>query len=221
VVSAPGGEEVLRIDGTVPVSVTTVAAVQAFCDKAEDHELPDAAVVEVSGAPDGTPPDDLSVGLVSKWENALRRLERLPAPTVAVAAGDCGGAALEALLTTDFRIATPDVRLLVDVDGDATWPGMALFRLTRQAGAARIRRAVLLGEPIGAAEALAIGLVHQLTDDPRAALADLEERTAALSGKELAIRRQLMFNAGSASFEDALGSHLAACDRTLRRKAAR
>jgi isomerase DpgB len=220
VVSAPGGEEVLRIDGTTPVSVTTVAAVQAFCDKAEDHTGPGAAVIEVSGVPDGTPRDDLSVGLVSKWENALRRLERLPVATVAVATGHCGGAALDALLATDFRIATPDLRLLVDVDGDATWPGMALFRLTRQAGVARIRRAVLLGTPIDADEALALGLVDELADDPAAALAALNEHTAPLSGKELAIRRQLMFNASSASFEDVLGAHLAACDRALRRKAA-
>jgi isomerase DpgB len=220
VVNAPRGHEALRIDGSTPVSVTTVAAVLAFCDRAEDHDGPGVAAIEVSGVPDGTSPDDLSVGLVSKWENALRRLERLSMATVAIATGDCGGAALDALLATDFRIATPAVRLVVRVDGDATWPGMALYRLTQQAGAARVRRAALFGTPIHADEALALGLVHELADDPAAALAALTERTAPLSGKELAIRRQLMFNAASTSFEDALGAHLAACDRALRRKAA-
>ncbi|MCZ9336264.1 enoyl-CoA hydratase/isomerase family protein, partial [Streptomyces sp. TRM76130] len=37
-----------------------------------------------------------------------------------------------------------------------------------------------------------------------------------LSGKELAIRRQLLFDAANTAFEDALGPHLAACDRALR-----
>ncbi|KOG89867.1 enoyl-CoA hydratase, partial [Streptomyces varsoviensis] len=37
-----------------------------------------------------------------------------------------------------------------------------------------------------------------------------------LSGKDLAIRRQLLLDARTTSFEDALGPHLAACDRLLR-----
>ena len=62
-------------------------------------------------------PRDLTVALVSKWERALRRLERLPAATIAVADGDCGGPALDALLATDYRIASPAVRLIVPVGG--------------------------------------------------------------------------------------------------------
>jgi isomerase DpgB len=43
--------------------------------------------------------------------------------------------------------------------------------------------------------------------------------TAGVAGEELAIRRQLLLDAGHTRFEDALGSHLAACDRALRRGA--
>ena len=45
------------------------------------------------------------------------------------------------------------------------------------------------------------------------------EMAAAVEGAELAIRRQLMLEAPTATFEDALGVHLAACDRSLRRLA--
>jgi isomerase DpgB len=41
-----------------------------------------------------------------------------------------------------------------------------------------------------------------------------------MDGAEMAIRRQLIFEAGSTTFEDALGAHLAAADRALRREAA-
>jgi isomerase DpgB len=34
---------------------------------------------------------------------------------------------------------------------------------------------------------------------------------------ELAVRRRLLLEAPSATFEDALGAHLAACDRLMRR----
>ena len=38
-----------------------------------------------------------------------------------------------------------------------------------------------------------------------------------VAGAEHAIRRQLLLEAATTSYEDALGAHLAACDRELRR----
>jgi isomerase DpgB len=222
VVSAAGNGAglVLRVDGAQTLSIATVKAMAALCARAEDHDGPGLVAVHLSGAPGEAWTADLDVALVTKWERTLRRLERLPMTTVALASGDCGGPALDVLLATDFRIATPDVRLLVPVHAGATWPGMAIYRLAQQAGTARIRRAVLLGAPIEAGEALALHLVDELADDPLTALAATAELAGGVSGRELAIRRQLMFDASVTSFEDALGSHLAACDRALRRASA-
>jgi isomerase DpgB len=216
------GDLAIRIDGRRRLSAESVAAVAAVCGRAEDRGDRSAVVVHVSGSPGRSwaAADDLNVALVSRWERALRRLERLPATTIAVAIGDCGGLALDALLATDYRIASASVRLLVPVEAGATWPGMALYRLGHQAGAA-VRRAVLFGTPIAAGEALALRLIDELTDDPVSALATAAELTGAFPGAELAIRRQLMLDAATVSFEDALGRHLAACDRELRRVSAR
>ncbi|MDF2265060.1 enoyl-CoA hydratase-related protein [Streptomyces coacervatus] len=214
-------ELVLRIDGTRPLSAETVAAVVAVCDTAEDLGGHGRVIVHVSGAPQAPGAGGLTVSLVSKWERALRRLERLPSSTVAVAEGDCGGVALEALLTTDYRIATASVRLMVPLAAGATWPGMALYRLARQAArAAAVRRAALFGTPIEAQEALQLHLVDELTDDTAKALTAAAERGGALDGPELAIRRQLLIEAHTTSFEEALGVHLAACDRVLRHTSA-
>lgn len=214
-------DQVLRIDGRQRLSAEQVAAVAAFCDSVEDRAEQTRGIVHVSGAPVGQPrPGDLTVALVSKWERALRRLERLPAATIAIADGDCGGLALEALLATDYRIATASVCLTVPVEDGATWPGMALYRLAQRGpNAAVIRRAVLFGTPVEAADALALNLVDELADDVATALALARERAGAISGSELAIRRQLMIDAPTTSFDDALGVHLAACDRALRRAA--
>jgi isomerase DpgB len=212
---------VIEIDGGRPLSAGAVAAVGAACDSAEDVGGDGRVIVHVSGTPEGPWASDLTVALVSKWERALRRLERLPAATIAVATGDCGGLALDALLATDYRIATSSVRLVVPVESGATWPGMALYRITRQASnAAATRRAVLFGTPLDASDALALQLIHQVTDDVPGALAAAARVTGAFSGAELAIRRQLMFDASTTSFEDALGVHMAACDRALRRASA-
>jgi isomerase DpgB len=215
---ARGDDVVIRVDGSRPMSAELIAALGAACDSAEDHHS--RLIARMSGAPEGSWAGDLTVALVSRWERGLRRLERLPVATIGIASGDCGGPALDALLATDYRIAVPSVRLLVPVGGQATWPGMALYRLAHQAGAAAIRRTALFGFPIEADEALALHLIDEVTDDADSALAAAAELLGAFSGSELAIRRELVLGAATASFEDALGAHLAACDRALRRVAA-
>jgi isomerase DpgB len=219
-VTAETGDLVLQIDGTRPLSAKLVDALAAVCGGAEDGGDRNSVIVRVSGTPEDSLDKDLTVALVSKWERGLRRLERLPAATIAVASGECGGLALEALLATDYRIASASVRLQVPVQARVTWPGMAVHRLVRQAGAAAVRRAVLFGTPIEARDALALHLIDELTDDTSSALTAAARLTGAFPGAELAIRRQLMLDAPTVSFEDALGAHLAACDRALRRVSA-
>ncbi|WP_406443852.1 enoyl-CoA hydratase/isomerase family protein [Streptomyces sp. NBC_00631] len=202
----------LEIDGSGHLTPSLVHAVEAACAEAERAGL---LAVSVAAAPDDTR-TYADVALVSKWERALRRLERLPATTVSVASGAVGGIALDTLLATDYRIVTPDTRLEISPDGAAAWPGMALYRLVQQTGIAPIRRTVLLGHPLTAAKAMALGLVDEITDAPLAALAVATAAAGLRSGRELAIRRRLMHDATTTSFEEALGAHLAACDRMLR-----
>jgi isomerase DpgB len=210
----------LAVDGRRPPTPGAVKELAALCDRVEDGG-PGVAVLRVSGAPAPGWTNDLDTALVTTWERTLRRFERLPAATVAVAVGDTGGTARDAFLAADLRLAAPGTRLVLPFDGEATWPGMAAFRLVRLLGAGAARRAVLFGDPIGAEQAFALGLADELADDPDAALADLVLRYGDGGGSELAVRRQLLLDASTTPFEDALGSHLAACDRALRRAVAR
>nr|AGS49767.1 enoyl-CoA hydratase/isomerase [uncultured bacterium esnapd15] len=220
VTAAGVGDLVLRIDGSEPMAPATVEAVLSICDRAEDGYATGVLTVHVSGAPQSGWTKDVSVGLTTKWERAVRRFERLGLVTAAVATGDCGGTALDLLLATDVRIAAAGARLVVPVSRDATWPGMALYRLARQGTTAGLRRAALLGTPLGAEQAVVAGLIDVVLDQPEDALAEIAAAAAAITGRELAVRRQLMLDAAEYSFEEALGSHLAACDRTLRRAVA-
>jgi isomerase DpgB len=211
----------LRVDGSGPLTAESVAELAALCGRAEEGDANRVVVLQVSGVPGPGWSSDLSVALVSKWERGLRRLERLPAATIAVADDDCGGCALDALMAADYRVMTAGARLVLPVVAGATWPGMALYRLARHAaGAALARRAVLFGTPIGAAEAQAMGLIDELAGNAALALEKALEVVGAVLGAELAIRRQLMLEGMSTTFEDALGPHLAACDRALRSAAA-
>jgi isomerase DpgB len=219
-----GGALTYAVDGSEPLTAASVKALASVCDQAEDqaaknHRATGTVTVTVTGVPAADWTSGLDVMLVSKWERALRRLERLPVATVAVAVGDVGGPALDAFLATDVRVATPGARLLVSSVGASTWPGMAAYRLVQQAGAARVRQAVLFGRPVTASEALTMGVVDEVAEDPAAAVAAVAEWAGELSGKEVSIRRQLLFDDTTTSFEDALGPHLAAIDRVLRNDA--
>lgn len=206
----------VHVDGRQPVSAALVASLGSLCDRAEDSAGNAVVTLHVTGAPAELDADGLTVALVSKWERQLRRIERLPVATIATADGDCGGTALDALLTADYRIAARSTRLVLPVQADVAWPGMALYRLAQQAGIAAVRRTVLFGAPLTAADALAAHLVDELADDPARTLAEAAGMAGALAGAELAVRRQLLLSAPGTLFEDALGLHLAACDRTLR-----
>jgi isomerase DpgB len=61
-----------------------------------------------------------------------------------------------------------------------------------------------------------MGIIDDVASDAALALPNAMEAAGAVPGAELAIRRQLMQEAMTTTFEDALGTHLAACDRALR-----
>jgi isomerase DpgB len=62
-----------------------------------------------------------------------------------------------------------------------------------------------------------LGLIDQVSEDISAAVLTAAVLTGRTSDQELAVRRQLLLEAASVEYDDALGVHLAACDRELRR----
>ena len=152
---------------------------------------------------------------VKGWERALHLIERSLATTVALFGQRVGGCALEVGLACDFRIAAPGSEVIWHNNG-AVWPGTTLFRLVHLVGPAQTIRLALLGEPVHAHAALVSGLVDVITDDPEA---EVEKLRAAVAGlDDLRVVRQLVAEATHTSYDEALGAHLAACERYLRRR---
>ncbi|KPI19102.1 Enoyl-CoA hydratase/isomerase [Actinobacteria bacterium OK074] len=211
----------LTIGGSQPLTPELIVAVEALCTRVEDASGDPVVVLRLGAPPAGAAPEraavPVAIHLVNRWERALRRLERVNAVTLAVAEGRCGGPALEAMLSCDYRIGGPDLRLAPSSGTGEPWPGMAVHRLANQLGVAKVRQLVLFGTELPAVRALEVGLVDELSDDLPAALTARLALARGLTGTEIAIRRRLLLEATSTSFEDALGTHLAACDRTLRR----
>ncbi|QNP75099.1 enoyl-CoA hydratase/isomerase family protein [Streptomyces roseirectus] len=205
----------------LPYSDLAKAVVDA-CERAEDAGARVAAL-SLGGGRDW--PGASEVHEVNTWERALRRWERLPAVTVTVADGACSGPALEVLSASDLRVAGRNLRLgLPGTAATGFWPGTVLHRLTRRIGASATRRLCLFAHPrtpLDAGEACLLGLVDEVVDS-----GGIQRRLDELArdlpaGLEPALLRQLVDDAAHTSFEEALGVHLAACDRLLRNGGAR
>lgn len=197
-------------------------SVNDLADRVSDRTGPTVFVIELG--PTGDPrrewPGDVTIQEVNRWERAVRRLTRLPAAGIGMLRDTCGGPALELALATDFRMCTPALQLLLPVNDGHFWPGMAVHRLVQQVGLSRARQVVLWGGDITADWAVTAGLVDRVAEDVGAAVHEAATLLGRISDAELAIRRQLLVEALSSTPEEALGTHLAACDRELRRVAA-
>ncbi|WP_223809364.1 enoyl-CoA-hydratase DpgB [Nocardiopsis listeri] len=206
----------LEIGGTEELTPALIDAMTDLCHRVEDAAGPVVAVLRLGGGAERTGPGEFGIHLVNKWERALNRLERLDVTTVAVVDGACTGPAVEALLACDHRIGADEARLSMPSVGGELWPGMAIHRIAQQCGVGRARRMVLFGHEASAWEAVEIGLLDEVSSAVEEALAAHVARARDASGAGLAVRRRLLSEAATTGFGDALGTHLAACDRTLR-----
>jgi enoyl-CoA hydratase/carnithine racemase len=95
----------------------------------------------------------------------LDSIEALPQVTVASLHGPVIGGALLIAVACDMRVAAPDVQMSIPelaLGIPLTWGGVP--RLAREIGIARARELILTGHVVGAAQALAWGLVHRVGD---------------------------------------------------------
>jgi isomerase DpgB len=213
----------VEIDGNGFLSPALVTTVSRVCDRVEDASRSSIVLLHVKGTPnridDRCWPGDvceIDIHLVNQWEQGLRRIERLAAVTIAAAEGVCGGVALEVLLTTDYRLVSTNLSIHLRGPSGEVWPSMALYRLANQVGVARSRQVALFGADVSAIQAAELGLVDEVVDDVKARATSFVESLAVGINADIAVRRRLLLEAAATTFENALGSHLAACDRLMR-----
>ena len=98
-------------------------------------------------------------------QGLAEQLERTPKPTIAAIDGICMGGGLEVALGCDLRIATPASRFATPEGRLGIIPGGgATARLPRIVGRGWAMEMMLMGEPIDAERALAIGLVTRIVE---------------------------------------------------------
>ncbi|SUH68561.1 Enoyl-CoA hydratase [Salmonella enterica subsp. enterica serovar Madelia] len=101
---------------------------------------------------------------LSQWlhfaNSVFNRLEDLPVPTLAAVNGYALGGGCECVLATDYRLATPDLRIGLPETKLGIMPGFGgSVRLPRMLGADSALEIIAAGKDVGAEHALKIGLV--------------------------------------------------------------
>jgi len=198
---------------TIPVKVALLEALHAIAD---DRTVR-AVVLTGAGrafsagqdlaerdAPEAPP---LDVELRERYNPIIRALRAMGQPVVAAVNGVAAGAGASLAFACDLRIAADDARFVLAFgriglvpDSGATW------FLPRLVGAARATEIALLGEPIGADEALRIGLVSRvvsaasLLGEARA----LADRLASAAPLAVALTKQALDRAWAIDLDEAL-----------------
>lgn len=207
----------IELDGAGPLSGDLTRQLEDTLDRAEDLGPSAVMVVHVLGHLNPISlrpwPGQIDIQLVTKWERLLRRIERALSVTVVLVEHTCSALALELLLVADRRLATRNFSMQHAMPGANPWPSMALYRLARQIGESRARKFFLESSRTLAQQALDLDIVDELIDHP----VQVEHIFRYAPAEDFSIRRRLMQDSLFTGFDDALGAHLAACDRALRR----
>ena len=101
---------------------------------------------------------------LSQWlhfaNSVFNRLEDLPVPTISAVNGYALGGGCECVLATDYRLATPDLRIGLPETKLGIMPGFGgSVRLPRLLGADSALEIIAAGKDVSAEQALRVGLV--------------------------------------------------------------
>ena len=129
----------------------------------------------------------------NRFQRPVTLWAKLPVPVIAAMEGVAFGAGMQLALGADLRLAAPDARLSIM---EARWgliPDMGISQsLPRLIRADLAKELIMTGRILTADEALALGLVTRLADDPVAAARALAADLATRSPDALAAAKALV-----------------------------
>lgn len=195
------------------------------CTEAAAND-PEARVIVVEGAGrafcTGIDLTVLAAGRIGRewfvgWERAVRRFETMDKLVVAAIHSYCIGGGLQVALACDVRVARDDAILGLPAVKECLIPGLGVWRLPRFVGVGRARRFVLTGDTVGAAEALAMGLVDYVASAETfdAEVARVADTLAGVAFASAIEAKRLMDRAFDA-YDDVLAAYLDGQERAMR-----
>lgn len=139
------------------------------------------------------------------FQRAAYEWIRLPVPVIAAVHGNCLGGGLQIALAADIRIAAPDARLSVMEVRWGLIPDMAITRtLPRLVGIDVAKELTYTGRVLSGSDALELGLVTRVSEDPLGAARALAREIASRSPDALRAAKRLFDEAWCGPAADTL-----------------
>jgi enoyl-CoA hydratase/carnithine racemase len=134
----------------------------------------------------------LGAGPPTWFQRAAYDWTRVPVPVIAAIHGNCLGGGLQIALGADIRIAAPDARLSVMEVKWGLIPDMAITRaLPRLVGIDVAKELTYTGRVFSGEEALGLGLVTRVSEDPLASAKALAAEIAQRSPDAIRAAKRL------------------------------
>jgi enoyl-CoA hydratase/carnithine racemase len=131
--------------------------------------------------------------------------QRLPMPVVAAIQGNCLGGGAQIALGTDIRVSARELKLCVMEIRYGLIPDMGITQaLPALVGLDVAKEIVFTGRTIGADEALELGLVTHVSEDPLAEAQELAAEIASKSPHAIRAGKRLLNQAYTGRSEDTL-----------------
>ena len=168
------------------------AAIRALVITGSDEIFCAGADISEMGGP---PNAESSYHHAREFQILFDQIESLPQPVIAAVSGFALGGGCELALAADFRIASETARFgLPEIKIGAFPGGGGTQRLSRLIGIAKAKEMILIGDPINAQEALAVGLVMKVTSKEKLMdeAKDLAAKLAALPRLALQASKMLI-----------------------------
>jgi 2-(1,2-epoxy-1,2-dihydrophenyl)acetyl-CoA isomerase len=137
----------------------------------------------------------LGADLKKRYDPWVKRIRTMDKPVIAAVNGVAAGAGCSLALACDLRIASEHAKFIeVFVNVGLVPDTASTWMLPRLVGLGRAMDLCLTGRPVGAEEALSIGLVNKVVpaDELEAETAKVAGRLAALPAKALALTKRLL-----------------------------
>ncbi|MGI8511339.1 MAG: crotonase/enoyl-CoA hydratase family protein [Solirubrobacteraceae bacterium] len=131
--------------------------------------------------------------------------QRLPVPVVAALHGHCIGGGCQLALGADIRIAAPGTRLSIKEIDYGLIPDMGITQtLPKLVGMDVAKELTFTGRTVEAEEAVALGLVTRVAEDPLAAASELAREIASKSPDAVRAAKRLLSETWDAPAAEAL-----------------
>jgi enoyl-CoA hydratase/carnithine racemase len=218
-VEIDGPIAIVLIDNPAKRNAMTAAMWQALptlLAQLQDH--PGVRVVMLTGSGDvfcaGADIGDLAAIGAQNASGSLavaaeEALAAFPKPTIAAVNGDCIGGGCQLALACDIRLAEPHARFgITPARLGIVYPARSTRRLVRLAGVSAAQWLLLTGELVFAEEALAMRLVHEVTETLGERAAEIAETLAQRSLlSQVAMKELISSDAADPAIDEARMEH--------------